>query len=230
MKGPSENAGRGGVLLTGLRSPAVFLPLAEDPPTIAGTNRYRLGTIRMQISAERRVAARREAVWAALNDLDTLCDCIPGCLKLQRLGDNVIAAEVMARVGPVATKFQGTLTMSDVDPPSGCTLNGKGQGGAAGFASGWAKLQLLPDENRTMLKYEVDVTVGGKLAQIGSRLIDAAALKMADDFFERLAMRLAHEETVAIIDEPKRVGLHPRFWVPLLIASVLLMLYAFSKL
>ena len=196
---------------------------------MAGTNRHRLGTIRMQISAERRVAARREAVWAALNDLDTLCDCIPGCLKLQRLGDNVIAAEVMARVGPVATKFQGTLTMSDVDPPNGCTLNGKGQGGAAGFASGWAKLRLLPDESRTTLKYEVDVTVGGKLAQIGSRLFDAAALKMADDFLERLAMRLAPEETVMIIDEPKRVGLHPRLWVPLLIALVLLILYVFSK-
>ena len=120
--------------------------------------------------------------------------------------------------------------MSDVDPPNGCTLNGKGQGGAAGFASGWAKLRLLPDESRTTLKYEVDVTVGGKLAQIGSRLIDAAALKMADDFFERLAMRLAPEETVMIIDEPKRVGLHPRLWVPLLIALVLLILYVFSKL
>lgn len=206
------------------------MPPAAVPPTMAGANRHRLGTIRMQISAERHVAARREAVWAALNDLDILQDCIPGCLKLRRLDDNAIAAEVIAKVGPVATKFQGTLTMSEVDPPNGCTLNGKGQGGAAGFASGWAKLRLLPDESRTTLKYEVDVTVGGKLAQIGSRLIDAAARKMADDFCERLARRLAPEETVAIIDEPKRVGLHPQFWVPALIALVLLILYAFSKL
>jgi uncharacterized protein len=184
----------------------------------------------MQMSAERHLAAPREAIWAALNDLDTLRDCIPGCEKLERVDENIIAAEVMAKVGPVATRFKGTLTVSDIDPPNGYTLNGKGQGGAAGFANGRAQVRLLAEDSGTTLKYEVDATVGGKLAQVGSRLIDATTRKLADDFFERLAARLAPAQPAATADEPERSGLRPLIWVPLLIAFVLLILYIFNKL
>lgn len=188
-----------------------------------------LGTL-MRMSAERHLAATREAVWAALNDLHALRDCIPGCEKLERLNENLIAAQVMAKVGPVAARFTGTLAISDVSPPNGYALTGKGQGGAAGFAHGRAQVRLLAGNGGTKVKYDIDATVGGKLAQLGSRLIDAAARKIADDFFDRLATRLAGTEPVASRKEPTRDGLRPWIWVPLLIALVMSILYVFTKL
>lgn len=184
----------------------------------------------MRMSAERHLAAPREAVWAALNELDALRDCIPGCEKLERVDEHLIAAQVMARVGPVAARFTGTLATSDVSPPHGYTLTGKGQGGAAGFVDGRAQVRLLADNGGTRVRYDIDATIGGKLAQLGSRLIDAAASKIADDFFDRLATRLAGAEPVANRQEPTRGGLHPWIWVPLLIALVMLILYVFKNL
>jgi uncharacterized protein len=189
----------------------------------------------MKMSAERRLAAPRETIWAALNDLDTLRNSIPGCDKLERLTDNVLVAEVTTKVGPVAATFKGTLTLSDVDPPNGYTIEGEGQGGAAGFATGRAKVRLLAVDSDTVLTYEVDATVGGKLAQIGSRLIDATAHKVAGEFFERLAARLEPrsepgEDRAGVPDALSRSGLRPLIWVPLLIALVVLILYLFSSL
>jgi hypothetical protein len=184
----------------------------------------------MQMSAERHLAAAPDVVWAALNDLEALRDCIPGCEKLERVNENEIAAQVMAKVGPVAARFTGTLAMSDVRPPNGYTLTGKGQGGAAGFANGRAQVRLLASDGGTRLKYDIDATIGGKLAQLGSRLIDAAARKIADDFFGRLATRLAQVEPVANPHQPRCSGLHPLIWVPLLIALVMFILYVFNNL
>jgi hypothetical protein len=189
----------------------------------------------MRISEERRLAAPRETVWAALNDLEVLRTSIPGCDKLERVSDTVMAAEVKTKVGPVAATFKGRLTLSDVDPPNGYTLEGEGQGGAAGFASGRAKVRLVAVDADTVLNYEVDATVGGKLAQIGSRLLDATAHKLAGEFFDRLAARLQPRsepegERADLPDERTRGGLRPLIWVPLLIALVALILYVFSSL
>jgi len=139
----------------------------------------------MHMSAEKRVPASQQAVWEALNDPDVLRRSIPGCESVERIGDNEFAAAVTAKVGPVKARFQGRIVLSDIDPPRGYRAAGEGQGGAAGFAKGNATVTLEPDGDATLLKYDVEATVGGKLAQIGSRLVDAAARKMADDFFSR---------------------------------------------
>jgi carbon monoxide dehydrogenase subunit G len=131
-------------------------------------------------------------VWSALNDPVILQASIPGCESLDRTGDDEWRAAVVAKVGPVSAKFSGSMRMIDPTPPTGYTLQFTGQGGAAGFASGQAKVTLAPAENgHTLLTYVVKAQVGGKLAQIGSRLIDGAAAKMADDFFARFSARLA---------------------------------------
>jgi uncharacterized protein len=186
----------------------------------------------MRMSAERRLAAPRETVWEALNDVDTLRTCIPGCEKLERLADGRLAAAVRARIGPVSTAFTGTISLSDLDPPNSYTIAGEGQGGPAGFANGRATVQLTPDGAGTVLTYDVEATVGGKLAQIGSRLIDAAARKMADDFFARFAGAVvaAPSEAHALVVQDERTGLRPVVWVPVLIAVVLLGLFIASRL
>ncbi|MDA1101327.1 MAG: carbon monoxide dehydrogenase subunit G [Proteobacteria bacterium] len=137
----------------------------------------------MDLTGEYRIAASRERVWEALNDPETLKASIPGCSDLQAVGDNSFTATVTAKVGPVKAKFQGQVTLSDLDPPNGYTIQGEGKGGAAGFAKGGAKITLLEDGDGTLLRYEVNANVGGKLAQIGSRLIDGTAKKLSGEFF-----------------------------------------------
>lgn len=141
----------------------------------------------MDMTGEYRIPAPREAVWKALNDPDVLKQCIPGCEELEKKSDTEFAAKVTAKVGPVKAKFGGNVTMSDLDPPNGYTISGEGSGGAAGFAKGGAKVALKDDGGATVLSYTVNATVGGKLAQIGSRLIDSTAKKMANDFFGKFA-------------------------------------------
>ena len=132
---------------------------------------------------------------------------IPGCDKLAWRDDEALDAEVRARIGPVDTRFKGRVTLSERDPPNGYRLTGEGQGGAAGFASGSALVRLLPaDGGGTRLRYDIDATVGGKLAQIGSRLIDAAAHKFADEFFERFAAQVAPTLALAEPSSPAVVG------------------------
>lgn len=189
----------------------------------------------MQMTAERYLAAPREAVWAALNDLKALRSSIPGCEALEWQGCETLKAEVRAKVGPVDARFRGKVTLRDRDPPNGYRIEGEGQGGAAGFASGFADVRLLPEGSGTLLRYRVEATIGGKLAQIGSRLIDAAAHKFADDFFERFA-RVVEPSPPALADESlpvvrvTRTGLRPMIWVPGLIALVALILLVFSRL
>ena len=142
----------------------------------------------MDMTGEHPIKAPRQAVWAALNDPEVLKQSIAGCEELTKTSDTEFQARVTAKVGPVKAKFSGKVTLSDLDPPNGYTITGEGSGGAAGFAKGGAKVSLEDGaESGTLLKYEVHAQIGGKLAQIGSRLVDGAARKMADEFFTAFA-------------------------------------------
>lgn len=157
----------------------------------------------MDMSGSQRIAAPREAVWKALNDPEILRQCIPGCEEVQKVSDTEFTAKVVAKVGPVSAKFAGKVTMSDLDPPNGYTITGEGSGGAAGFGKGGATVTLVPDGDATLLSYTAKAQVGGKLAQIGSRLVDATARKMADDFFTRFtAVVGAPEPAPEAVAEP----------------------------
>ncbi len=137
----------------------------------------------MELSGEARIPARRDAVWRALNDPEALEAAIPGCEAVTRVSDTEFDAVVSAAVGPVSARFSGRITLADIDAPRGYTIHGQGQGGAAGFARGQAKVTLIEDGGATILRYAVDAQIGGKLAQVGQRVVDAAARQMADAFF-----------------------------------------------
>jgi len=146
----------------------------------------------MNMSGERLIAAPRADVWAALNDPEVLKACIPGCDSLEKTSDTSFSAVATQKVGPVKATFKGEVNLSDIVEGEGYTITGEGKGGAAGFAKGGAKVKLSdaqPSEGKsgpaTLLAYEAEAKVGGKLAQLGSRLIDGFAKKMADDFFNR---------------------------------------------
>jgi carbon monoxide dehydrogenase subunit G len=146
----------------------------------------------MELAQSRTIAAPPAAVWAALNDPVVLKACIPGCEKLDRVSDTEWQAVVATRIGPVQARFNGRVQLADLQPPTAYTLRFEGQGGAAGFASGEARVTLSPaDDSTTTLDYTAKAKVGGKIAQLGSRLIDGAAAKLADDFFTRFAERMA---------------------------------------
>ncbi len=142
----------------------------------------------MDMTGSYRIEAPRERVWEALNDPEILRQCIPGCEEVQKVSDTEFTAKVTAKVGPVSAKFAGKVTLSDLDPPNGYTITGEGSGGVAGFGKGGATVKLEPDGTGTLLAYAANAKVGGKLAQIGSRLVDATARKMADDFFARFSV------------------------------------------
>ena len=139
----------------------------------------------MDMTGERRIPAPRQKVWEGLNDPETLKQCIPGCQSVDKVSDSEFTAKVTAKVGPVRANFAGKVTLTDLDPPAGYTITGEGTGGVAGFAKGSAQVALTEEGGETVLRYGVSAQVGGKLAQIGSRLIDATARKMADEFFSK---------------------------------------------
>jgi len=139
----------------------------------------------MDMNGTQRIEAPREKVYVALNDPEVLKQCIPGCETIERLSDTEMRAVVTLRVGPVKASFTGMVTLSDLDPPNGYTITGEGSGGGAGFAKGGAKVRLEADGKATILNYTVKADVGGKLAQLGGRLIESTAKKLAGDFFER---------------------------------------------
>ena len=141
----------------------------------------------MDMTGEFLIPAPRRTVWDALNDPEILKQSIPGCEEIEKLSDTELAAKVTAKVGPVKARFGGKVTLSDLDPPNGYKITGEGSGGAAGFAKGGATVRLADDGDGTKLSYVVEAHVGGKLAQIGSRLIDATARKMAEEFFSRFS-------------------------------------------
>ena len=142
----------------------------------------------MEMTGEYPIAAPRQTVWEALNDAETLKACIPGCETLTKTSDTSFEAKVKAKVGPVSATFTGAVTLGDLNPPVSYTISGEGKGGVAGFAKGGAKVALEElGPNETLLKYDVKAQVGGKLAQIGARLIDGTAKKLADEFFSTFA-------------------------------------------
>ena len=186
----------------------------------------------MEMTGERRIPAPRRKVWDALNDPEILKQCIAGCESLDKTSDTEFSARVTSKVGPVTAKFTGKVQLSDVDAPNGYTISGEGQGGVAGFAKGGAKVQLADDGAGTLLTYEANGTVGGKLAQIGSRLIDSTARKMADDFFDKFAEAVGGAEEEAEVEEPaeapsaqaKSEGLSPAVWIGGLVAIAVIVL------
>jgi len=149
----------------------------------------------MELRGERLIPAPLDTTWAALNDPQVLQACIAGCESLERTGDDAFAAVVAVKVGPVSARFKGNVRMTNIQAPTSYTINFDGQGGVAGFGKGSADVSLVSEAALTRLKYTARATVGGKMAQIGSRLIDATAAKMTDDFFKafegQLGPRLA---------------------------------------
>jgi len=211
----------------------------------------------MDMNGEYRIAASRQRVWEALNDPEVLRQCIPGCEEIVKLSDVEWTAKVTAKVGPVKAKFGGKVTLSDLDPPNGYTITGEGTGGAAGFAKGGAAVKLVDQGDGTLLSYTVKAQVGGKLAQIGSRLIDGASRKMAEEFFGNFAAKLGvpvagagaaetagpaaagtvpPTEPVAVapvkpVPEADRGGnrLSPLVWVGGLVVVIIVILLAFTR-
>jgi carbon monoxide dehydrogenase subunit G len=206
----------------------------------------------MDMTGEYRIAAPREKVWEALNDPEVLKLSIPGCQELNKDSDTELSAKVAAKVGPVSAKFSGKVTLSDINPPESYKITGEGQGGVAGFAKGGAEVVLKEDGGETILTYKATAQVGGKLAQIGSRLIDSTAKKMANEFFGKFAEQVgassepAVEPEAAATETPEPVatpaatsaptpteqpsgGVSPMVWIVGLIAVVGIGLYFFSS-
>jgi carbon monoxide dehydrogenase subunit G len=141
----------------------------------------------MTMAGEQFLAAPREKVWAALNDVEVLKTCIPGCESLEKLSDTEFQAIATNKIGPVKARFKGKVKLSDLDPPNGYKISGEGDGGIAGFAKGGATVTLTEKDGGTLLSYSVEAQIGGKLAQLGQRLINGVAKKLADDFFAKFA-------------------------------------------
>ena len=137
----------------------------------------------MEMTGSHIIPASREKVWEALNDADVLQACIPGCKELEKKSDTELTATVVAKVGPVKATFKGEVTLENLDPPNSYSIVGEGKGGIAGFAKGGANVRLSDADGGTQLDYDVDAKVGGKLAALGSRLIDSTAKKLAGEFF-----------------------------------------------
>ena len=144
----------------------------------------------MKLSDEKRIDAPRDEVWRGLNDPEILRQSIPGCESLEQVSDTEFNAEVRAKVGPVKAKFKGSVQLSDLNPPESYRISGEGKGGAAGFAKGGALVTLTEDGGATILKYDVDADVGGKLAQIGGRLLEGTSKKLAGEFFDNFETAL----------------------------------------
>jgi hypothetical protein len=141
----------------------------------------------MTMNGEVQLAASRQAVWDKLNDPAVLKACIPGCEELEKTDDHGFRAVAKMKVGPVSARFKGKVNLSDLDPPNGYRISGEGEGGVAGFAKGGATVKLSDKDGGTLLSYDVEAQIGGKLAQLGQRLINGAAKKLADEFFSNFA-------------------------------------------
>jgi uncharacterized protein len=148
----------------------------------------------MEMTGEQLIPLPQAATWKALNDPDVLKDCIPGCETITRVSDNEYDVVMTAKVGPVSAKFKGRMTVTDSDPPRAYTLKFEGQGGVAGFAKGEASVELSPQDAGTRLGYSAKATVGGKLAQVGARLIDGVARQIAEKFFEAFNKRASRKQ------------------------------------
>jgi carbon monoxide dehydrogenase subunit G len=177
----------------------------------------------MEINGEYLIDAPREVVWQALNDPDMLRKCIPGCESLEKAEDNAFAATVVAAVGPVKAKFKTSLRLEDLNPPESYRLVGESKA-AAGFGKGSADVRLTEEDGGTMLRYVADFKVGGKLAQVGSRLVLGATRKTADDFFGAFSQEI-DPGAVRVEESPRAGGGSAAWFVAAGIAVVLLILW-----
>jgi carbon monoxide dehydrogenase subunit G len=198
----------------------------------------------MDMAGEYRIPAAREVVWRGLNDADILKQCIPGCESIEKLSDTAFTARVALAVGPVKAKFTGKVVLADLNPPESYTISGEGQGGVAGFGKGSAAVRLAEDgPSTTVLTYTAQATVGGKLAQIGARLVDATAKKLAEEFFSRFSVVVAGpaaeapsapagtDQPPAAVPTtpPSRPALRPEIWVPALIVVIGALLWLVTR-
>ncbi|MEI4508712.1 carbon monoxide dehydrogenase subunit G [Sphingopyxis sp. CCNWLW253] len=158
--------------------------------TRSGTLPHSLGDDAMEMTGEQFIAAPKEAVWNALNDPEILRQCVPGCEQLVRISDTEMEAVAVVKVGPISARFQGRIELGDLDPPHGYRIQGEGQGGVAGHARGGATVRLAESEGGTLLHYEVEAQIGGRLAQLGGRMIDATAKSLSAAFFRKFAEAL----------------------------------------
>jgi carbon monoxide dehydrogenase subunit G len=190
----------------------------------------------MQMTGEQRISAPRAKVWAALNDPEVLRQCIPGCQSLEKEADDTLKALVNIKIGPISARFQGKVMLSDLNPPNSYTISGEGQGGTAGFAKGQAKVKLADDGDATLLSYDVDAQVGGRMAQLGGAVIDATAKQLAASFFKRfgevvapppetaaapVATRSAAQSSAVSADANAQAPSLPIAWVLALLAAAL---------
>jgi uncharacterized protein len=188
----------------------------------------------MEMTGEQLIALPQPEVWRALNDPEILKACIPGCEAIDKTSDNEYRVAMTAAVGPVKAKFSGKLVLSDLQPPNSYSLSFEGSGGAAGFGKGGAHVSLKPEGAGTRLSYTAKASVGGKLAQVGSRLIDGVAKKMADDFFTAFNRKVAPEAPQPGPAAAARVeaggmspaGITPLWWVAGAILVMLVVYYA----
>jgi uncharacterized protein len=165
----------------------------------------------MKITGEQTIAAKPEQVWMALNDPEVLRQSIPGCKSLEKSAGNAFKATIETKVGPIKALFNGDVELSDLDPPNGYTLSGRGSAGSMGNAKGSARVRLVPDGSGTKLTYDVDADVTGKFAQLGSRLIQGAANLLAEQFFTRFGEIVAPPPVPAEGLAAARKGV--RWWV-----------------
>lgn len=163
----------------------------------------------MQMTGEQRIAAPRQRVWEALNDPEILKQCIPGCQSLEKEGDDRFNAVAEVKIGPIGARFKGTVQLSDLDPPNGYTITGQGSGGVAGSAKGGAKVRLSDDGGGTLVSYDVDAEVGGRMAQLGGPIIDATAKNLATKFFTTFGEVVAGGAGVEPLPEPEAAGAMP---------------------
>jgi carbon monoxide dehydrogenase subunit G len=164
----------------------------------------------MELANSQLIPRRREEVWSALNDPEVLKACIAGCETMDKVSESEYVMAVTAAIGPVKARFKGRLLLADLEPPKSYTLSFDGQGGVAGFGKGTARVSLAEEGEATRLEYTVKAQVGGRIAQVGSRLVDAAAKKMADDFFAAFIARVAPEG--AVREAPAAKRLPPAWW------------------
>ena len=181
----------------------------------------------MEMTGSQFIPLPQQRVWDALNDPEILKTCIPGCDSIEKVSDTEYKVAMTAAVGPVKAKFSGKLQLADLNPPNGYALNFEGSGGAAGFGKGGAQVTLALEDGGTKLSYSAKATVGGKLAQVGSRLIDAAARKMADDFFAKFNATVAPPPPEALVAPPKKAVPH---WVWVLLAIIVAAIIAFLSM
>jgi carbon monoxide dehydrogenase subunit G len=198
----------------------------------------------MDMTGEYRITAPRERVWEALNDPEVLKQCIPGCKELEKTGPDGFKAKVGVRIGPVQASFTGNVTLSDLDPPKSYKITGEGSGGPSGFARGGADVSLEEAGAETILRYTVHANVGGKLAQIGSRLIDSTAKKLSEEFFGKFAAVVggppaeaaaaAPAEAAAGVPVPQPApapgrGISPTVWIGAVVLAIIILLVVFAR-